>query len=91
MAAEFLCLLEGKPNGASVTGDFGGGPKLQDVDSLVGLAVVPQGAGNPADGVLGVPGLHPGADALFELLDNAIGDAGIDVNAGSGRSGSGSH
>ncbi len=52
---------------------------------------MPQRAGNPAGGVLGVPGLHPRADALFKLLDDAIGHAGIDVNAGSCGSGRGSH
>jgi hypothetical protein len=48
MAAEFLRLLERHPDRASVTGDFSGGPKLKDVNSLVGLSAVPQGAGNPA-------------------------------------------
>jgi hypothetical protein len=43
--AEFLGLLEGQPNRASVTADFSGGPELKDVDSLVGFAVMPQGAG----------------------------------------------
>jgi hypothetical protein len=89
--AKLLGLLEGKPNRASVTGDLGGGPKLENVDSLVGLAVVPQRPCDPAGGVLGVPGLHPRADALFELLDDAIGHARIDVNAGSCGSGRRSH
>ena len=40
---------------------------------------------------LQVPRLHPRPNALFELLDDAIGYAGVDVHAGSGRSGSGSH
>src|ERR1700685_786660 len=75
MAAEFLRLPEGHPDRASVTGDFSRGPKLQDVDSLVGLSVVPQRPGDPAGGVLGIPGLHPRADTLFKLLDDAIGYA----------------
>ena len=91
MPAEFLRLLEVDLSRASVTGDFSGAPKLQDVGSFVGLAVVPQRAVNPAGSVLGVPGLHPGADALFELVDDAIGHASIDVNAGSCGSGSSSH
>ena len=65
--------------GAAKFCDRRGHPERENVDAAVGLAVVAQRAGDPAGGVFGVPGLHPRADALFEIGDDLRGDAGVNV------------
>ena len=64
-----------------------GSPEHQDVDAGISLAIVPQGAGDAPDGVLGVPGFDPRADALFEGGDDLVGDACVcgDCDAFSAR------
>src|SRR5262249_40900021 len=57
----------------------GGRPEGKHVDSGVGLAVVPQGTGNPSSGVLRVPWTYPRADSLFQILHNLCGDAAVYV------------
>src|SRR5271167_4421889 len=38
-----------------------------------------QGANDPSRRVFGAPGFDPGANALFEGLNNPLGDAGVNV------------
>jgi hypothetical protein len=59
-------LLEGHPNRGGESVLDCRAPQHQDVDAGIGLAVVAQGASNPAGGVFGAPGFRPGTHALFE-------------------------
>ena len=58
------------------------GPQQDDVDTLIRRPVVPQRARDPAGGIRRAPGPHPGAHPLLQIGDNAIGDPGVDVDAG---------
>lgn len=48
----------------------------------IGLAVMPQGFGDAPSRMFGVPGLHPGPHALFEIGDDLLGDVGVNVLPG---------
>ena len=66
---------------AAPTLGHGGRPEQEDVPPPVGLAIGPKRPGNPAGGVLGVPGLHPRSDAPLQVRDDLVRDAGIDILA----------
>jgi len=76
---EFKGLTKGHPDGRGEILDRRGHPERENVDSAIGLAVVPQRAGNPAGGVFGVPWFHPRAHALFEVGHDLGGDARVNV------------
>ena len=86
VSAKLFGLLEGQPERAGITGQFRRRPQHQNIDAVIFLAVVPQGSGNRAGGILGVPRLVPGPYALLKRLDNLRGDTGVNVNAGCGGS-----
>ncbi len=56
-------------------------PEQQHVDARIGLARVPEGSGDPAFEPTCAPGLHPGADAIFQIGDDRLGDPRIDIDA----------
>ncbi len=74
-------LLVGHPDRRAVSAIHRGGPEHQDVDAVVGLAVMPQRACDAPGGVLSVPRLHPGPHALFEVGDDPVRDPAVDIFA----------
>ena len=79
VAAKLERLPEGQPERAGIPFLDGGRPQHDDVDALVGDAVVPEGACDPADGVFAAPWLHPGAHTLLEVGKDAGSDAAVNV------------
>ena len=69
-------LPEGHPGGGLKASGGGLAPQQDDVDAAVRRAVVPEGS---ADAFGCGPGLAPGPDAGFELGDDLVGDAGVEV------------
>jgi len=84
IGAQFLCLAEGEPQRSAVSVRHRGGPQHDDVDALVRDAVVTERAGDAPDGMVGVPWLHPRADALLKVGDDFVGDPAVDIRAGGG-------
>lgn len=82
VAAQLLRLLKGQPERGHKALKLGRCPQHENVDSLVGLAIVPQRSRDASGGVLGVPGLEPRPCASLKLFNDAIGDASVNVNAG---------
>src|SRR5271166_6545559 len=85
LAPVLLRLTVGHPEGTGETLGHRLAPQHQHVDALVRLAVAAQRSCNAAGGMLGVPWLEPRAHAVFELGNNAIGHAAIDIGAGTGH------
>jgi len=56
-------------------------PEQQHVHAAVGFAVVAQRPRDAPSRVAGAPWLDPGPDTLFEIRDDAIGDARVHVGA----------
>ena len=52
---------------------------IKHVDPGIRQAVMTQGPRDLPGGVLGAPGFHPRAHALFKVGDNPLGDAGVDI------------
>lgn len=71
-----LQVPEGHPGGGLKASGGGLAPQQDDVDAAVRRAVVPEGS---ADAFGCGPGLAPGPDAGFELGDDLVGDAGVEV------------
>ena len=57
-------------------------PEEKHVDPTIGLARGPQGPGHPPFKLVDAPRFSPGSHALFQLLQDAPGDAGIGVGGG---------
>jgi len=76
---EFKGLAKGHPDGRGEILDRRGHPERENIYSAIGLAVVPQRAGNPAGGVFGVPWFHPGAHTLCEVGHDLSRDACVNV------------
>ncbi len=55
-------------------------PEEQHVDACVGLAGVPEWPRDPAFEAARAPGLHPGADAVFQIGDDRLGDPRMDID-----------
>ena len=81
IAPQLLCLLEGQPDWAGVTLGDSGAPQHNDIDALIGHAVVPQGTGDLACHVLGVPRPVPRAHAFFEVGNDLDSDAAVNIGA----------
>ena len=81
MRPEFGGLAVGHPGWRGKSAIDGSRPEHQDVDSVIGLTVMTQGPRDAPGGVLGIPGFHPGAHALFQIGDDLVGDARINVFA----------
>ena len=82
ITAKLQRLLEGQPKRAGIAFHGRGRPKHDDVDSLVGGAVVPQGAADPTCRMRGVPGPKPGANALLKVGNDLVRDPAVNVRAG---------
>ena len=82
MSAKLLGLPEGHPDRGAVACAYRSRPEHQDVDAVIGLAVVPKGLCDAPCRVFRVPGLHPGPHALFQIGDDLAGDAGVNVLPG---------
>ena len=59
----------------------GGGPEEEDVEPAVCDAVVAQGARDPAREVIGAPRFVPGWCSSFEIGDDLVRDARVDVGS----------
>ena len=84
LAAKFLGLLVGHPEGRGKTFVGSRTPKQKNVHAFVGGSVVAEGARDEVARLLSTPGLEPGADTLGEVGDNSLGDAGINIGRGGG-------
>jgi hypothetical protein len=82
LAAKFLGLLVGHPEGRGKTFVGGRTPKQKNVHAFVGGSVVAEGARDEVARLLSTPGLEPGADTLGEVGDNSLSDAGINIGRG---------
>ncbi len=71
-------LAEGHPGRGGEAPGGGFGPQQDDIDAAVGGAVMAKRA---ADGPSAGPGLRPGTGAGFQLGDDLLGDAGVDIGA----------
>src|SRR5690606_26861031 len=69
-------LTEGHPGRRGEASAEGFRPKQQDVDAGIGRAVVAKRTG---DGTSSGPGLRPRPDAGLQLVDDLVGDPGVDV------------
>ena len=76
---KFEGLAERHPDRGGEILDRRGHPERENVDSAIGLAVVPERARNPAGGVLGVPWFDPGPYALLKVGHDLAGDARANV------------
>ena len=76
MSVQRQRLAEGHPGGGLEASGCGLAPQQDDVDAAVRRAVVPK---RSADAFGGGPGLGPGPDPGFELGDDLVGDAGVEV------------
>jgi hypothetical protein len=81
MRAQFLRLAESHPDRTDEALQFGFAPQHQHIDALVRLPVATQGPGDPPGGMLGIPRLEPRADAAFEVGNDLVGDARVNVSA----------
>jgi hypothetical protein len=80
MATKFDRLLEGEPQGTCVFLGDGCRPQHDDIDPLVGNAVMPQGARDPAGGMISAPWFHPRAHALFKISDDLVCDPAVYIS-----------
>jgi hypothetical protein len=85
MRFQFAGLPVGHPERRAITLGHGRIPKQKDVDATVGGAVVTARDRNAAFGTAGFPRLQPGTDAGFQVGNDPIGDAGVNVSARGGR------
>src|SRR5437016_767891 len=79
--AQLFRLLERDPERAGKPLRLRRCPEHQDVDTVVGYAVVPQRPPDSARGVLGIPGLEPRPHAAFQLFDDAVRNARVNIGA----------
>ena len=81
VTAEFERLLERHPDRRREAARDGFRPQQDDVDALIGHAVVAQRPRDAPSRVGRIPWLDPGTHTAFEIGDDAIGDARVDVGA----------
>lgn len=79
---EFKRLLERHPGVGAVALVEGLSPQQQNVGALIGRAVVAQRQCDSAGRVASAPRLQPRADAVFEVGDYSVGNAGVEVGFG---------
>ena len=85
LAAQLGRLAVGHPQRGDEVLAKGGKPQQQDIDTPIGYGIEAERSRHLAGGVSGVPGLHPGTHAGFQLGDDLSGDAGINVDARGGH------
>lgn len=83
MTAELLRLTEGHPPGRGKAPRHALCPEQEDIDAGIGRAVVAKGTRDSARHAAGVPGLEPGPHALFEVGNDPVRDAGIEIRSAS--------
>ncbi len=81
MTTDFVRLPEGQPQRAVVTARDGRGPQHHDIDALVGNAVMPH-ADDFTCHVSCAQGAVPRAQAVLQVGNDAVSDAGVDVGSG---------
>ena len=84
MRAEFGGLSKGHPHRRGEAARHSLRPEEQHVQARVGLTAMAQRSRDAAAGVARSPWLDPWTHALFEIGDDALGDAGVDVGARAG-------
>jgi len=76
---KFRCLFKRHPDGRREVLRHGTCPQRENVDSAVGLPIVPEWARNPSRCMLGVPRPNPRPHAFFQVADDLVGNPGVDV------------
>ena len=79
MSVELDCLLERHPGRRGETARERFRPEQQHVHATVRFAVVAQRPRDAPSRVAGAPWLDPGPNTVFEIRDDTIGDARVDV------------
>ena len=85
MRFEVPGLPEGHPERGAVALGHRRTPQQQDIDATVRRPVVTAGYSNSAFRTASLPRLQPGTNARFQVGDDAIGHAGVNVAAGGSR------
>jgi hypothetical protein len=80
-APQLLCLLKRLPIRAVEPGQLGGCPEHEDIDPLIRRSIVTQSPGDPAGGMLCIPGLEPRPYASLKLGDDLLSHTGVNVNS----------